>query len=141
MTSMHTRRVEPRHCSMPRSADLRSEGAESARYVCEICISFSLIIVFLLNCWFPVTNTFRVAKISHSALQGCACKDLHFVNLRGNRQQFAGSLSQRLRDLAGQVGIAARFVLKGIENAELSRPEFDRIPFQRPFFILGEWLS
>src|SRR6266481_5501701 len=50
MTSVHARRVKPRRCIRPRSADLGSWGAElmvcvatkTGRYVCEIFISFLL---------------------------------------------------------------------------------------------------
>jgi len=39
------------------------------------------------------------------------------------------------------VRIPARFICKGIEDAELARPEFDRVPFQGRFFIQRERLS
>src|SRR6266852_5626299 len=81
------------------------------------------------------------SNCSRLVLQKCACKDLHFFDLRGNREQFVGPSPQRLRNLASQVGIAARFIWKGVEDTELPRPELDRIPLQGRFFIQREWLS
>src|SRR6267142_546705 len=45
------------------------------------------------------------------------------------------------REFASQVRIPARLICKGVEDAELSRPEFDRVPFQGRFFVLRERLS
>src|SRR5438270_9524620 len=42
---VQARKVKPRGCISFRSADLGSWDAESARYVCEIFISFSLVII------------------------------------------------------------------------------------------------
>src|SRR6266849_8530329 len=84
---------------------------------------------------------YRFPRTFRSAFQGCVCKDLHFLHPWRNLKQFTGPGRQRLRDLASQVGIAARFIGKGVEDAELPRPDLDRIPFQGPFFIQREWLS
>jgi hypothetical protein len=53
----------------------------------------------------------------------------------------AGSRSQCLCDLAIQVRVAVRFICKGVEDAKLFRPKFDRLPFHGPFFIQRERLS
>jgi hypothetical protein len=45
-------------------------------------------------------------------------QDFDFFNSRRSGQQFAGSPFQCLRNLAGQVGTAARFVCKGIAPDE-----------------------
>src|SRR5215469_16083825 len=54
MKSVHPRRVNPRRCTRPRSADLGAWGAQSARYVRDVFISFSLIVIFLFldGCFF-----------------------------------------------------------------------------------------
>ena len=46
MVSVQARRVKLRRCIIPRSADLGSWGAESARFVCEMFVSFFLEIMF-----------------------------------------------------------------------------------------------
>src|SRR5580698_10659938 len=58
---------------------------------------------------------------AHLVLQRCSCENLHFFDLRRSCEQFTGPSAQRLRNLAGQMRIAARFTCKGIENAELPR--------------------
>src|SRR5215813_7467254 len=45
MTSVHARNAKPRRCIMPRSTDLHFWGAESARYVLDILISFFSIFI------------------------------------------------------------------------------------------------
>src|SRR6267142_967557 len=81
------------------------------------------------------------SNCSPLALPRCACKNLHFFDLRRSREQFVGPSPQGLRNLASQVGIAARVICKGVEDAELPRSDLDRIPFQGRFFIQREWLS
>src|SRR5580658_9476293 len=81
------------------------------------------------------------ANRSYLVLQRCACKDLHFFDLRGSREQFVGPRTQRLSNVASQVGIATPFICKGVEDTELPRTKLDRIPFQGPIFIEREGLS
>src|ERR1700730_17333151 len=94
---------------------------------------------------FPIVRPLAVLEeasgTAYSPFQGCVRKDLHFFHLWRNRKEFAGPRSQCLRDLASQVGIAARFICRGVEDAKLPRPELERIPFQCPFFIQSEWLA
>src|SRR5258705_8418737 len=81
-----------------------------------------------------------LSLLLHPVLQRRACKDLHFFDLRGSREQFVGPSPQRLRNLASEVRIATRFICKGVEDPELPRPDLDRIPFQGRLFIQREWL-
>src|SRR5580692_1888605 len=74
-------------------------------------------------------------------LQRRGCENLHLFDLRWSREQFIGPRPQRLRNLTAQVSVAAPFVCKGIEDAELPRPKLDRIPFQRSTLIDREGLS
>src|SRR5580693_4620635 len=46
ITSVHARTDKPAHCIMPRRTDLDSSGVEPIRYVCDIFIFFSLMIIF-----------------------------------------------------------------------------------------------
>src|SRR5215467_9514328 len=65
MTSANARRVNPRSCIRPRTADFGAWGAESARYVCEIFISFLVVISFLLKFDFFLL-TYRLVTSNHT---------------------------------------------------------------------------
>src|SRR5215471_7440173 len=123
MTSVPARNVKPRSCIRPRSADLGSWGAEADRFVCEIFISFSLICISFSLVVISCNQKPHVYKqtVAHP-FKGVFAQDLHFCHLWRNRKYFAGPRRQRLRDLASQAGIAARFICKSVEDAELPRP-------------------
>src|SRR5215469_8257925 len=73
MMSVNARRVSPRRCIRPRTADFAAWGAESARYICEMFISFLVVISFLLKFdfffltyrfWQPATTLVRLYKFT-----------------------------------------------------------------------------
>src|SRR5580700_3838806 len=68
ITSVHARRVKPRPRIRRGRADLGSRSAESARCICEIFISCSLIIIFLLDCCFFLEHGLSLSK---GCLQEC----------------------------------------------------------------------
>src|SRR5438445_5648950 len=99
-----------------------------------------IIAVFVVFAICQIPFSVKSARTPHSTLEGCACKDFDFLHLRRNRKQLVGSRPQCLGNIATQVGIAARFICKGVEDPEPPRPELHPLPFQGPLFITRGWL-
>src|SRR6266850_8443031 len=90
---------------------LRKASTSPAPIPREAPVTIAVFVVFAI-CQIPFSVQF--ARTSHSTLEGCGCKDLHFLHLRRNRKYLTGPSAQCFRNLATQVGIAARFICKGV---------------------------
>src|SRR5438309_8107399 len=62
-------------------------------------VTIAVFVVFAI-CQIPFSV--QSARTPHSTLEGCACKDFHFMHLRRNRKQLVGSRLQCLRNIATQ---------------------------------------
>ena len=68
-------------------------------------------------------------------------QDFEFFDLGRFGEKVVGVGEEGLGDFAGEVGVAAGFIFKGVEDAEAAGAEFDGIPRGSAGFGDGEGLG